>query len=107
MLSAFETLFGLLVPSGLDHNMLLPILQCYNISNKSLLTVHSSGNRCCRKCFLDISCASDLDINSSIVMQSPRVGINNADLDGNVGAPVRFVASTKSTPGPGVKSNLS
>lgn len=39
MLSAFETLFGLLVPlcftSELDQN-LLPILQCYNISNKSL-----------------------------------------------------------------------
>lgn len=36
-----------------------------------------------------------------------KVGINNTALDGKAGAPVRFVASTKPTPGPGVKSNLS
>lgn len=36
-----------------------------------------------------------------------KVGINNAAVDGRAGVPARFVASTKHTPGPGVKSNLS
>lgn len=52
-------------------------------------------------------CTYDLDVRNYTVTQTPKVGINNTALDGKAGAPVRFVASTKPTPGPGVKSNLS
>lgn len=50
---------------------------------------------------------SDLGISNYVVTQPPKVGINNMALDGKAGVSVRFVASTKPTPGPGVKSNLS
>lgn len=43
----------------------------------------------------------------TFVTQPPKVGINNTALEGKAGVSVRFVASTKPTPGPGVKSNLS
>lgn len=43
----------------------------------------------------------------TFVTQPPKVGINNTALDGKARVSVRFVASTKPTPGPGVKSNLS
>ena len=52
-------------------------------------------------------CTSDLGVSNYVVTQPPKVGINNRALDVKAGAPVRFVASTKPTPGPGVKSNLS
>lgn len=56
---------------------------------------------------LEISSISDLGISSYIFTQPLKVGINNRALDVKVRALVRFVASTKPTPGPEVKSNLS
>lgn len=48
----------------------------------------------------------DLGISNYVVTQPPKVGINNPALGVKARATVRFVASTKPTPGPGVKSNL-
>lgn len=55
---------------------------------------------------LEISSISELGISSYIFMQPLEVGINNRALHVKVRALVWFVASTKPTPGPEVKSNL-